>query len=109
MNPRIDFNFDSVFATEVSVQTSLSLSTFLVFDFLVKNIYVWFGNECTLYLVGELGYKHILIQIWLIIDPPTILIGCFHHYYVPGQFVRIGPPILYPIFLHSYLSLFIRM
>ena len=70
---------------------------------------MWFGNECTLYLVGELGYKHILIQIWLIIDPPTILIGCFHHYYVPGQFVRIGPPILYPIFLHSYLSLFIRM
>ena len=41
VNPRIDFNFDSVFATEVSVQTSLSLSTFLVFDFLVKkNIYM---------------------------------------------------------------------
>ena len=40
VNPRIDFNFDSVFATEVSVQTSLSLSTFLVFDFLVKKIYI---------------------------------------------------------------------
>jgi len=34
VNPRIDCNFDSVFATEVSVQT------LLVFDFLVKKKYI---------------------------------------------------------------------